>query len=192
MSDYRPRSATANWHPFNQLSFALLSRHLRRAKKRPVLLLARLTLHTGARINEIRYAQWGDIDQNARVWTIPPERQGLTRRFIPLSDSAARVLRALRAESRDDDLLIPGGVKVRFNELRDQTRMFGPVGASFASLRDEALRRMAERIGLHACCLAMGYNPTGNLPPVLLAVRKRTSEKRKQGKKDADNSNAHH
>ena len=172
MSDYRPRPATANWHPFNLLSFALLSRHLRRVNKRPALLLARLTLHTGARIQEIRYAQWGNINLDARIWTIPPEGHGVTPRFIPLSDSAARVLRALQGESGDDDPLIPGGTMVRFKELRDQTRMCGAFGTSFVSLRDEALRRMADRIGFHECCLAMGYKPTGNVPAALLKTRK--------------------
>lgn len=173
MSDYRLRPGSASWHPFNAASFGQLSRHLRRAKKRPALLLARLTLHTGARINEIRYAEWEDIDLDCRMWKIPPGRAGQPLRSIPLSDSAARVLRALRAQGVDDERVIAGGALARFAELRNATRQFGSSGASFASLRDEALRRMAERLGLLACCLAMGYKPTGYLPAVLLEARKR-------------------
>lgn len=51
---------------------------------------------TAARSGEVRGATWGEIDLDARVWTIPGNRMKAGKEHrVPLSDAAAALLKAL-------------------------------------------------------------------------------------------------
>lgn len=63
---------------------------------------------TAARVSEAVNAQWGEIDFEARVWTIPAERMKAGREHrVPLTREAGAVLGAL-ARERQSDYIFPG------------------------------------------------------------------------------------
>lgn len=76
------------------------------------------TILTAARSGEVRGATWGEIDFEARTWTVPPERMktGVTHR-VPLPQAALDLLRALPRLS-EVDLVFPS---VRGGQLSDMT-----------------------------------------------------------------------
>lgn len=78
------------------------------ARLEPVTALAlRLALLTLCRRNEIAGALWGEVDEQARTWTVPAERTKARRRHVvPLSDQALLVLHDARALS-DGDIIFP-------------------------------------------------------------------------------------
>jgi integrase len=56
-----------------------------------------LVILTAARTSEVINARWDEVDLNAKVWTIPPERMKSKREHrIPLSDTAVKVLKAMQ------------------------------------------------------------------------------------------------
>lgn len=63
---------------------------------------------TAARSGEVRDATWGEVDLQARLWTIPGARMKAGRQHaVPLSAPAVRLLEALpRGDA--DDLIFPG------------------------------------------------------------------------------------
>lgn len=63
---------------------------------------------TAARSGEVRGATWREVDDDARAWTVPPERMKARKAHrVPLSDAALRLLRA-RPRAKPGDLLFPG------------------------------------------------------------------------------------
>jgi integrase len=82
---------------------------------------------TAARSGEARAMTWGEVDLDAKVWTVPAERMkaGVAHR-VPLSKRAVETLEAQRALHQDSDLVFPaprGGVlsdMVLTAFLRDQ------------------------------------------------------------------------
>ena len=61
---------------------------------------------TAARSGEIRGALWGEIDFDAAIWTVPPERMKAGREHrVPLSDRAVEIL---RKAPRLSDVIFPG------------------------------------------------------------------------------------
>lgn len=183
MSDNRPREGSANWHRFDPQAFAVLAAHLRSKKRPTLILLARLVLRTGLRVDEIRFAEWSDIDFEGRSWIIPAQNAKQRRQIrVPLSDSSIRVLRALRRQAGSDERVAPGGAPMLYGELRRATLWVGSSGASMKALREEGMRRFVREAGLRGACETFGYEPTGNLPRLLLEERKRSS---KRGRKAA-------
>jgi integrase len=73
----------------------------------PTRIGLRLLLLLGVRSGELLQAKWEELDLNAKVWTVPVERQKLGRRQatsarpwrVPLSDQAVAQLERLRAFS---------------------------------------------------------------------------------------------
>jgi integrase len=68
-------------------------------------------IYTAARSSEVRLATWGEIDLEARLWTVPEERMkaGKPHR-VPLCDDAVRLLKALpRFEGSDYVFTAPRG-----------------------------------------------------------------------------------
>jgi integrase len=60
---------------------------------------------TAARTGEVIGARWAEIDEEARVWTIPPDRMKANREHrVPLSDVALAILSALQ---RDGERVFP-------------------------------------------------------------------------------------
>jgi integrase len=70
-----------------------------------------LTILTAARSGEVLEARWAEIDLEAKVWTIPPERMkaGKAHR-VSLSEAAVTVVRKLAA-ARVGEFVCPGGRK---------------------------------------------------------------------------------
>jgi integrase len=71
-----------------------------------------LAILTAARPGEVRGMTWGEVDFDAKIWTIPGKRMkaGKTHR-VPLSDSAIRLLRQVRPEKVAlSRLVFPGAV----------------------------------------------------------------------------------
>lgn len=63
---------------------------------------------TACRSGEVRGATWGEIDLQAKVWTIPAGRTKADREHrVPLSDAAVQMLSGLDRRD-DDDLVFPG------------------------------------------------------------------------------------
>ncbi len=64
-------------------------------------------IFTAARSGEVLKAQWQEIDLEARLWTVPPERMKAGKEHrVPLSDAAVAVLR--RMEGQHPDWIFPG------------------------------------------------------------------------------------
>jgi integrase len=67
-----------------------------------------LVILAAARTGEAIGARWGEIDFEAKTWTIPPERMKAGREHrVPLSDAALEILERLH-ESRDGEFVFPG------------------------------------------------------------------------------------
>ena len=58
--------------------------------------VVRLLVLTGQRRNEVAHMQWGELDLEKRLWTLPRERVKNDRRHeVPLSSQAVTIIRAL-------------------------------------------------------------------------------------------------
>lgn len=58
------------------------------------------TILTMVRTNETRFAEWSDIDIDARVWSIPAEKMKMKREhMVPLSDQVVQLLREVYQHS---------------------------------------------------------------------------------------------
>ncbi len=56
-----------------------------------------LLLHTNVRTNEVRYAQWHELDIEGRVWTIPADKMKMKRDHkVPLSNQSIQILKQLQ------------------------------------------------------------------------------------------------
>ena len=72
-----------------------------------------LLILTFPRSNELRGAQWGEIDFQAAVWTIPKERMKMKREHkIPLSAWSLELLHELHAITRQGTQLFPSRTKI--------------------------------------------------------------------------------
>jgi integrase len=59
---------------------------------------------TAGRSQEVLKARWGEVDLDARVWTVPAERMKMRREHrVPLSAPAIELLRSLYHENDGDD-----------------------------------------------------------------------------------------
>lgn len=75
---------------------------------------------TAARSGEARGARWDEIDLEAKVWTVPPERMKSSKKEhrVPLSDAAIKMLKALPRVEGTDLVFTPQRGK---NPLSDNT-----------------------------------------------------------------------
>ena len=78
--------------------------------------MVRLVALTATRVSEVTGMRWEEIDLEARVWTIPPERTktNITHR-IPLSVQAMQIL---GRASKSDGLVFPSGKGVEIQRAR--------------------------------------------------------------------------
>jgi integrase len=89
---------------------------------------------TAARSGEVLGARWREIDSDARIWTIPPERMKAAREHrIPLSKRAVAILNKMN-EARIGDHVFPGSVRGR------------PLSVM---AMDMVLRRMGQDVTVH-------------------------------------------
>lgn len=70
--------------------------------------MLQFTILTGGRSNEIVGARWNEFDLNARLWTVPKERMGKTKREhrVALSNDAIELLQSLAVHA-DSDFVFP-------------------------------------------------------------------------------------
>lgn len=89
-------------------------RRLKEARIDPANRIALLLLTlTFPRSNELRGAQWGEIDFQAAVWTIPKERMKMKREHkIPLSAWSLELLHELHAITGQGTQLFPSRTKI--------------------------------------------------------------------------------
>ena len=89
-------------------------RRLKEARIDPANRIALLLLIlTFPRSNELRGAQWGEIDFQAAVWTIPKERMKMKREHkIPLSAWSLELLHELHAITGQGTQLFPSRTKI--------------------------------------------------------------------------------
>lgn len=82
-------------------------RNMRSPSRVHWLALVRLALETGARLQELLLAEWGEIDLRARMWTLPAAHtKSKKKRRIPLSLKALAILkRLLSLRSAKNDLV---------------------------------------------------------------------------------------
>src|SRR5208283_1612816 len=63
---------------------------------------------TATRSGEVLGARWSEIDLDAKVWTIPPERMKAAREHrVPLSERAVAIIEKMN-EARTGDYVFPG------------------------------------------------------------------------------------
>ncbi|MEO1656714.1 MAG: integrase arm-type DNA-binding domain-containing protein [Pseudomonadota bacterium] len=84
-------------------------------------LALRFTILTAARSGEVRGATWGEIDLDAKTWTVPGERMKAgEEHIVPLSDAAIDLLNASRmlTDGAPGTIIFPG---MRGRRLSDMT-----------------------------------------------------------------------
>ena len=110
---------------FRALPYAEITEALETIEASGASMSAKLALRflilTAARSGEVRGATWGEIDLDARTWTLPAERTKSNREHRqPLSDEAVAVLEQARALSGGEGAVFPSPMKPG-NPLSDMT-----------------------------------------------------------------------
>lgn len=108
--------------------------------------LIRLAIETGARQQELIFAEWREVDFKRGLWVIPAEHtKTKTERTVPLSMRAVRILKMLLTLKKSDSdqifhfLKTPAVVSALF---RRYIRDANIVNFRFHDLRHEAITRM--------------------------------------------------
>ena len=116
---------------------------------------------TACRSAEVRGARWDEIDTQARVWRIPPERMKTNREHrVPLSSGALAVLREARSRADSSGLVFPSARGRPLSQVAI-TRMvrdldIGAVPHGFrSSFRDWAAERT--EVPREVCELALAH-----------------------------------
>jgi integrase len=98
--------------PYQELpAFMVELRHCQHIGARPL----QFTILTAMRSKEVQKTPWSEIDMQARIWTVPPERMkgrragGIPHR-VPLSDAAIDFLEEM-AKIRENDFVFPGRLR---------------------------------------------------------------------------------
>ncbi|MBP1856870.1 tyrosine-type recombinase/integrase [Rhizobium herbae] len=72
-------------------------------------LALKFVILTAGRSGEIIGAKWSEVDEDARVWTVPKERmKNGKEHVVPLSDGAMEVLTEVKKVRRNSDFVFPG------------------------------------------------------------------------------------
>jgi integrase len=105
----KTRIAPVQHHP--ALPYAELPAFMATLRQHPDLTARALkfTILTAARTDEVRLADWSEIDLAMRTWTIPAARMKMKREHhVPLSDAAVALLEALPSAGSRAGLVFPG------------------------------------------------------------------------------------
>ncbi len=105
-----------------------------------------LSLETGARLQELAFAEWKELEHGDQLWRIPAgHTKKRTTRRVPLSPRAREVVKKLRSLAKADDPRIfhamgtAGAISQRFAKLVDDAEI---EGLRLHDLRHEAISRM--------------------------------------------------
>lgn len=111
MNKSLPKSKTKTVH-HSALPYADVAAFVSRLRERESIgrLAFEALILTAARSGEIRLAVWGEIDLEAKLWTIPAERMKAGKEHVvPLTNSAIAVFkRALTYREARSELVFPG------------------------------------------------------------------------------------
>lgn len=79
----------------------------------------RLVILTAARSGEVRGMTWGEVDLDAALWVVPPERmKGGREHRVPLSNEALSILADARPnEAADADFVFPSTKNARLSDM---------------------------------------------------------------------------
>lgn len=110
------------------------------------LLLMRLALETGARLQELVLADWAEFALPRKLWTIPAAKTKCNKeRAVPLSSLALDYMRELQSDALDGNTRVfhrlgqPLSVSAGFHKFVKKT---GLIDFRFHDLRHEAISRM--------------------------------------------------
>ena len=107
-------------------------------------LFVRFAIETGARLQEIAWAQWREIDATGEFWHIPGKHSKTKSRSMPLTDEAIRVLAKLRELRAPDSLRIFHSMpttKQISDDFATYAARTGLVDFRFHDLRHEGISR---------------------------------------------------
>jgi integrase len=108
-----PRQPKESRGHHGALPFGDAPEFMAKLRSRPALAARALefTILTAARTGETIGARWGEIDEKAAIWTVPPSRmKAKVEHRVPLSPAALALLKRLRPkEPQPDDLIFTAG-----------------------------------------------------------------------------------
>ena len=79
----------------------------------------KMLMLTGARLGEVMGTQWREFDDDAQLWTIPPQRFKMNaQHFVPVTDELSALLETIPHWTQGDHLFssTSGAQPVRFND----------------------------------------------------------------------------
>lgn len=107
-----PRQPKKGGSHFAAMAYAEVPPFMTRLNERESFtrLALQFAILTAARSGEVRGATWAEIDFDAALWAIPPDRMKAKREHVvPLSEPALRILRRCwQLRSGDEELIFPG------------------------------------------------------------------------------------
>lgn len=109
----------------------------------------RLILETAARLGELGKARWEEFDLEQRIWVLPAARsKNRCLRRVPLTDLAARTLKALREVCDQSEPLVFPTRRGRFSkpQFDRAIRSLGLGFKNFRELRKHAVALMETRL----------------------------------------------
>lgn len=102
----------------------------------------RLLILTGARRNEVSQLRWAEIDEERRLWVLPPERSKNARRHVvPLSLQAWKIIEAARRIAGCPYVFTVDGRSPIVGWAKAKTRFSAKAGVEETSWRLHDLRR---------------------------------------------------
>lgn len=122
----------------------------------------KLLLLTGQRKGEVTAMEWADVDLNAALWTIPPEKaKNGMRHVVPLSGPALKILKAL---PRKNEWVFPSPRRVcghvkNLGKAHQRVQELSGVQFHIHDLRRTAATGMA-RLGVDRVVIAKVLNHT--------------------------------
>jgi integrase len=107
-----PRQPKKGDSHFAAMPYGEIAAFMIRLKERESFsrLALQFAILTAARSGEVRGAAWDEVDLDAALWTIPPDRMKAKREHVvPVSEPALRILRRCRQlRSANEPLIFPG------------------------------------------------------------------------------------
>jgi len=116
-------------------------------------LALQFTAHTASRSGEVRFAHWGEINVDEKIWEIPAGRMKMRRaHIVPLTKQAVAILQRAGKLWGTEGLIFPSA--------RDNNKPMSDNAMSKA-LRDMGYRGIATPHGFRASFSSMAYEKSG-------------------------------
>jgi integrase len=111
-------------------------------------LAMQLSPHVFVRPGELRHAEWGEIDLDGALWTIPPEKMKMRKaHHVPLSSQAVTLLRDLHSVTGPTGYVFPS-IRTRVRPMSENTINAGlrRLGYSSDEMTAHGFRAMASTL----------------------------------------------